>query len=143
MTKISKRRLFFRKVEHRPLIIIDNFDKLDIKLFNDSENSDIFWRFVHDLSSTKLAHVVFVANSGWHSKVLHDVIFDPVKDEDIYHSRSASILKTQDFEPISIKPPVTEYVQKFVRESEIPSMLHEKTVNMFGADDALRRISLF
>jgi hypothetical protein len=141
LTKISKRRLFFRKLEHRPLIIIDNFDKLEITLFNDSENSDIFWRFVHDLSSTKLAHVIFVANSGWHSKVLHDVVFDPVKDEDIYHSRSASILKTQDFNHISIKPPVTEYVQEFVRESEIPSMAHEKTVNMFGADiNALQRI---
>ena len=137
LKNISRRT--FRKLEHRPLIIIDNIDKLDVKLFNSSENSDIFWNFVHVLSSTKLASIVFVANSGWYSKVQHDIVFAPTRNNatslgEILKNRSNSILKNQDFVQLSMKAPVTPELESFVEESAIPACFQSEAIKIYGSD---------
>ena len=137
LRNLSRRR--FRKLEHLPVIIIDNFDKLDIKLFNSSENSDLFWNFVHVLSSTKLANIVFVANSGWYSKVLHDVVFAPARTDvtrqgNLLKERSDYILKTQEFVHLSLKAPVTPGLERFVEASAIPPELQSDWLETMGSD---------
>lgn len=137
LKNISRRT--FRKLEHRPLIIIDNIDKLDVKLFNSSENSDIFWNFVHVLSSTKLANIVFVANSGWYSKLQHDIVFAPTRNNatssgEIQKNRSDCILKAQDFVQLSMKAFVTPELERFVEESAIPASVQSEAIKTCGPD---------